>query len=144
VTDPLLQGGVAVVLAAAAVVLAAKAHGRQVRLRREAEGVLTVDFRGPNPPVVEAIWRRDRVGFWSIFVMSVAGYGSLAAAGVLPVGPVVGGLLGLAAALVDAFLFMALWWAFELRRVQGRSRFGWGWALGAVALLAAALVVALA
>ena len=44
--------------------LAAKAHGRQVRLEREAKGVLAVDFRGENPPEVVAIWRRDRFVFW--------------------------------------------------------------------------------
>ena len=46
------------------VLLAAKAHGRQVRLEREAQGVFKVDFGGTNPPEVEAIWRRDRRIFW--------------------------------------------------------------------------------
>lgn len=46
------------------VLLAAKAHGRQVRLEREAKGVFKVDFGGTNPPEVEAIWRRDCRLFW--------------------------------------------------------------------------------
>lgn len=46
------------------ILLAAKAHGRQVRLERQAKGVFAVDFRGSNPPEVEAIWKRDRRVFW--------------------------------------------------------------------------------
>jgi hypothetical protein len=54
---------------ALAILAGAKAHGRQVRLEREREGVWTVDFRRPNPPAVEAIWRRDRRLFWPTFVV---------------------------------------------------------------------------
>jgi hypothetical protein len=57
-------------LAAAFVLLllaAAKAHGRQVRLEREARGILAVDFRRDNDPWVEALWRRDRRVFWTAF-----------------------------------------------------------------------------
>lgn len=55
------------------ILLAAKAHGRQVRLEREAKGVFAVDFRGMNPPEVEAIWKRDRRIFWpTMTVLSVA------------------------------------------------------------------------
>lgn len=55
------------------ILLAAKAHGRQVRLEREALGVFTVDFRGSNPPEVEAIWKRDRRIFWPTMVVLSAG-----------------------------------------------------------------------
>jgi len=56
------------VLLAASVVtflLAAKAHGRQLRLERELEGYHRVVFGGTNPPFVEALWRADRVRYWS-------------------------------------------------------------------------------
>ena len=51
------------------ILLAAKAHGRQVRLEREAKGVFAVDFGGTNPPEVEAIWKRDRRIFWPTLVV---------------------------------------------------------------------------
>src|SRR5688572_10735117 len=62
------------------ILLAAKAHGRQVRLEREAKGVFKVVFGGTNPPEVEAIWRRDRRIFWTTMatlsvVLLVAGVG---------------------------------------------------------------------
>jgi len=56
------------VLIAASVVtflVAAKAHGRQLRLERELEGYHRVVFGGTNPPFVEALWRADRVRYWS-------------------------------------------------------------------------------
>jgi hypothetical protein len=49
-----------------AFLLAAKAHGRQIRLERELEGHHRVVFGGTNPPYVEALWRADRVRYWSI------------------------------------------------------------------------------
>lgn len=51
------------------VLVAAKAHGRQIRLERERAGFMSVDFRAKNPPFVEALWRRDRRRFWSFFVI---------------------------------------------------------------------------
>jgi hypothetical protein len=48
--------------------VAAKAHGRQLRLERELEGYHRVIFGGTNPPFVEALWRADRVRYWSIAV----------------------------------------------------------------------------
>lgn len=50
---------------------AAKAHGRQVRLEREAAGYHSVQFGGTNAEFVERLWRRDRVRFWS-FVLPAA------------------------------------------------------------------------
>lgn len=54
-------------LGLATVLLAAKAHGRQVRLEREHAGYHEVVFGGDNPPFVTALWRRDRVRFWTAF-----------------------------------------------------------------------------
>lgn len=67
----------ATVLATVAfVVVAAKAHGRQVRLEREQQGVFRVDFRRQNPSAVEIIWRQDRRTFWPAFaVFGLAGTG---------------------------------------------------------------------
>ena len=58
--------------------LTAKAHGRQIRLERELEGYMEVDFMKDNPPWVEALWRTDRRRFWAtlpvvIVVTSAAG-----------------------------------------------------------------------
>jgi len=44
--------------------LSAKAHGRELRLEREAAGVAHVVFGGQNPPFVEALWRAERLRFW--------------------------------------------------------------------------------
>lgn len=51
-------------LSVGTMLLAAKAHGRQVRLEREQMGIHHVEFGGTNPPEVEALWRRDRRRFW--------------------------------------------------------------------------------
>jgi hypothetical protein len=45
---------------------AAKAHGRQIRLERELAGYSSVTFGAPNAPFVEALWRRDRIVYWSV------------------------------------------------------------------------------
>lgn len=80
-----MDAGLRVALLAAAslalLVLAAKFHGRAVRLVREYEGYLDVDFRRRNPPFVEALWRRDRIRFWSLALVSVALGGLLLASG---------------------------------------------------------------
>lgn len=60
---------VLLVASVVAFILSAKAHGRQIRLERELEGHHHVVFgTGTNPPYVEALWRADRVRFWSIVV----------------------------------------------------------------------------
>jgi hypothetical protein len=46
--------------------VAAKVHGRALRLEREAMGFHSVTFGGANPPEVEALWRADRVRFWPL------------------------------------------------------------------------------
>lgn len=52
--------------ASALFLAAAKTHGRQVRLERELEGHDKIDFRRQvqNPEFVEALWKRDRHGYW--------------------------------------------------------------------------------
>lgn len=46
------------------VLLAAKVHGRQLRLERTAQGLGgEVDFRDP-PASVALLWRRDRIRYW--------------------------------------------------------------------------------
>jgi len=65
-------------LGIALLLLTAKAHGRQIRLERELEGYMEVDFMKDNPPWVEALWRKDRRRFWitlpvAIVATSVAG-----------------------------------------------------------------------
>jgi hypothetical protein len=108
---------------------AAKCHGRQVRLRREAEGVLAVDFRADNGPVVEGIWRRDRRLLWlvaaALAAAALAGWWSSG----LPawwLAPAAGW------AATVAFLLVGLGWAVALGRrtgAWGRSLAGWlAWA----------------
>jgi hypothetical protein len=45
-------------------ILAAKAHGRELRLEREAAGILRVVFGGENPVFVETLWAAERLRFW--------------------------------------------------------------------------------
>lgn len=50
--------------------LAAKSHGRQVRLERERAGFHTVVFGGSNPSFVEQVWRKDRWRYWPTFALT--------------------------------------------------------------------------
>jgi len=52
--------------------LSAKAHGRQIRLERELEGYMEVDFMKENPPWVEALWRTDRRRYWATVPIAIA------------------------------------------------------------------------
>jgi hypothetical protein len=61
-----------VVASVALVLVSAKAHGRQLRLEREWAGFEHVEFGATNPPWVEALWRRDRVRFWTIVPLAAA------------------------------------------------------------------------
>lgn len=45
-------------------ILAAKAHGRELRLEREAAGIMRVVFGGDNPVFVDALWAAERLRFW--------------------------------------------------------------------------------
>lgn len=72
-----MQGALPTAAAAAAtlalILAAAKTHGRQVRLEREARGHMHVDFRSVNDAWVEGLWRRDRHWFWPTFgILAVA------------------------------------------------------------------------
>jgi len=68
--------GLVLVASLVSFVLAAKAHGRQIRLERELEGYHHVVFGGTNPPFVEALWRADRIRYWSLVaVLAVVGLG---------------------------------------------------------------------
>lgn len=95
---------------------AAKAHGRQVRIEREQQGIFHVDFGGQNPASVERIWREDRRVFWPAFALL-----ALLLAGVALLG---GDPLRAAVALPAAFAaaFMAAGaasWIRMARRRQG-------------------------
>lgn len=126
------------------ILVAAKAHGRQVRLLREAAGFMEVDFRRRNAPEVEAIWRRDRRIFWTSFgvlgcvlVPATVAYAWEAGSA----GRVGAAVLGLAWAFQGAFLATSTYWA-----MAGRSRSvpirGWMAWVG-LSLLGVALQLAL-
>lgn len=53
-------------------VVAAKVHGRQIRLERELAGTWSVEFGRSNGPLVDALWSRERWLFWgSLFALVV-------------------------------------------------------------------------
>ncbi len=113
---------IVLVLSVVTFLVAAKAHGRQVRLERERAGHTHVVFGGENPPFVEALWKRDRVRFWStaalVFALAVAlllaspalglprplGGGTLGAAWTLLFPPLITGFLVCGAASLTGFL----------------------------------------
>ena len=144
-------GAIPVTVATVALILAAaKAHGRQLRLERESHGHLQVDFRKDNPPWVEALWRRDRIGFWPAFVVLAAASSALLRPDLSRAegwGPVA---LAVACSFAAAFTLMGLWslarflrsgrGEAEWRRSAEMGSLGW-WSLvaalgGAVAALA--------
>ena len=93
--------------------LAAKTHGRQLRIERELEGYMEVDFRKENPPWVEALWRADRIRFWSLAPLLALVLAGAALVGYRPSGqgPDWGWALveGLLWAPSLAFLFNGVW-----------------------------------
>jgi hypothetical protein len=100
-----LAGAIALLLVAGA-----KAHGRQVRLERERIGVHSVVFGQANDPRVEAIWARDRRGFWGLFAVFVAAAWAATVLGVRVAGAgalASGGLL-LALAFASCFALLGL------------------------------------
>lgn len=141
-------GGLSVAVALVLLILAAaKAHGRQVRIERERAGVTAVDFRADNGPVVEAIWRRDRIRFWTAVVLVAVMFGSLAASRLaLRDWPLWGALLIAAAlAFASGFILAGLAvWGLQSRRRPGDpdwlERANWG-SLGWWTLVAAALAL---
>lgn len=68
----------AIVASVALLLVSAKTHGRQLRLERELQGYHTVVFGGENPAWVEARWRQDRIGFWTIVPVAALALGWLA------------------------------------------------------------------
>jgi hypothetical protein len=59
-------------LSATLFLVAAKSHGRQLRLEREAAGYSSVSFTAANPPYVEELWRAERVRFWTATLIFAA------------------------------------------------------------------------
>ena len=65
-----LKVPVLVLVSIATFLLAAKSHGRQIRLERERAGYHQVVFGGSNPAFVEQLWRRDRLHYWPTFALA--------------------------------------------------------------------------
>lgn len=138
-----MQWGLAALALAGWVLAAAKAHGRQIRIEREQQGVFHVDFRGPNPASVEEIWRRDRRLFWACFAVFALGV----AASALLAGEWAVASLAAPAAFALAFTIagIASWVRMALRRkgplpwrrrAHAGSAAWWGLVVVAVALMA--------
>lgn len=127
------------------VILAAKAHGRQVRLEREQRGVFHVDFRRGNPSAVEDLWRRDRLTFWPAFAgLALAGGGYVVASSP---SNVAGLALTAAWAFAEAFVIAGLlsWVRLSTRRegaLPWRRRAQWGSAAWWAAVVAVSWIVA--
>lgn len=71
--------GVGVALSVGLLLLAAKSHGRQIRVERERAGFFEVSFgrAAANPPWVEALWRGDRWRFWTVFPLAAVALATL-------------------------------------------------------------------
>jgi hypothetical protein len=126
--------------------LAAKAHGHQLRLERELAGHFEVVFGGNNPPFVEGLWARERVIYWSIaasLVLLAAAYSFAASrlgwplplarswigvALLVVVWPMIGAFIasGIAsAARSGTFVPVLLWWVLSLSSAAGVAILGW-------------------
>lgn len=130
-------------LASVALVLAsAKAHGRQIRLEREREGYHSVVFGGDNPPFVEALWRADRVRFWTFTPPAALALGAWAwIARGEPAAVGVALLLAPAAGFAFAgLLSLRRLWRRGPPRAWARASAAWWSLAAALAALAVALV----
>jgi hypothetical protein len=109
-------------LVVAGILGSAKFHGRQVRMRREAEGHMHVHFRRQNHPWVEEMWREDRLGFWWTFGVlaslsaATAGWHALSGRDLVGLDPAVSAILLLGWAFPATFIVMGVWWSIDLAR----------------------------
>lgn len=135
----------AVALAALGVLVSAKAHGRQVRLVRERAGIHEVEFGGTNPPLVEALWQKDRVRFWTAYPV-LAAAAALAYVAACPCAAVPWGAVLLAAgpwAFSAAFFVAGLPHLPEAAPADARPSVAW-WCAAAACVAASVVVAALA
>jgi hypothetical protein len=129
-----------VLLSAVLFLLAAKAHGRELRLEREAAGFHQIAFGAPdNPPFVEALWHQERVRFWTATVVLALVVGARLLAKGAP-----GGLSALVVLTwVPAASFLGLGLYSLLRRGLGSGSalgsLGW-WSLVLMAFVVTVLV----
>jgi hypothetical protein len=124
---------IVLVVAIGTFLVAAKAHGRQLRLERERAGYATVSFRSPNPPFVEQLWRAERRRFWPMVVL-------LAAASIPLHRPSVTDSIVVHAALpfIGAFVATGIT---SVVRTKARDAGTIGWWVAATLLVAAVVVL---
>jgi hypothetical protein len=118
---------------------AAKAHGRELRIERQALGAEHVVFGGSNPPVVTALWRAERVRFWTVTpIVAIVFCAGLWRAGATT-GTVVQAAVGWAPSLAFTLLGLAsIWRVGRVSRAHATGTIAW-WT--AVFAAAAAVVV---
>lgn len=130
-----------IILSAVLFLLAAKAHGRELRLEREAAGFSQITFGAPdNPPFVESLWHQERVRFWALSgLLALVALGGLLAKGA-PAGMVALVVLTWVPAL--SFLGLGLYSLLRRGAWTGAAlgSLGW-WSLVLMAFAAIALVV---
>jgi hypothetical protein len=135
-----MRTAILVLLSAVLFLLAAKAHGRELRLEREAAGFHQIAFGAPdNPPFVETLWHQERVRFWSVTVLL-----ALVAGGRLLAKGAPGGLSALVVLTwVPAVSFLGLGLYSLLRRGVGGGEvlgsLGW-WSLVLMAFVGTVLI----
>lgn len=117
--------------------LAAKAHGRELRLERVAHGFEEVDFRA-LPPGVQAIWQAERVRFWPAFAVLATVFAVLAWM-YAPIGR--GFAVPSAIAFAGALAFAICGVLAMFRRAQLEGAHEWP---GSIAWWSATLVIAIA
>jgi hypothetical protein len=135
-----MKTGMLVLPSAALFLLAAKAHGRELRIEREVAGFAHVVFGAPdNPPFVEALWHRERLYFWAL----TAGLGLAAGVKLVKMDAPLGLTALVLLTWVPAVSFFGLGLASLARKgltAEGAGGSAAWWSLVLVAFTASALV----
>jgi hypothetical protein len=134
-----MKTGLLVLSSAVLFLLAAKAHGRELRLERQAAGFPHISFGSPDMPAfVQQMWQRERVAFWTVTVLLAIVVGAKLLASDAARG--VSALVVLTWVPAASFAGLGLWslWRKGLSTDGAGGSFAW-WSLVLGAFVAAAL-----